>query len=303
MRWVYRSTCVCVLIGLLSGCTDRTAQPASSLSAGRVSSSRAGTREFKDFMTQVSALLDQKKFEDLKQMLPKHTLLLATALTDPGNLAMAKLLLENGLDPNLKDETGTSLLTLLCMTGKAPVDIVKLLLEHKADIDSRNYENATALMWAVQTRQKDVVTLLLEYGASIRMVNAQGNTAQAIAEQCKYRELIPLFASVRIGKHRQHMPAKQLAAAAAAAMPPVEKSKVDFKLHVKGTTVVGADAFATLVGGEVIHLGSTCKFKDPSGKDVGEYKVLEIAEDRVVVLFEGKQYTFDGSGLDQMLEK
>lgn len=77
-----------------------------------------------------------------------------------------------------------------------------------------------------------------------------------------------------------------------------------FQLKITKVTLLGTDTSATLAGGEVIQADHTYKFKDKSGKVLGEYQVLEITEDEVVARYGGKKYSFKiGAGMDGILEK
>jgi hypothetical protein len=286
-------------VGILLGCTSRTARPAPSLSAGRACPLPTDTPQYKDFSRKFSPLLNQAKFNEIQELLRDNARLFAAVLADPEYREKARIALENGIDPNLKDETGSSLLVLLCMTGKAPVESVQILLDQRADIDSRNFENATALMWATRLKQKEVIRLLLDKGADISIVNAQGENARSIAEGLKDREVLGWF-SGRTNKHRIAVGTD--AGAAPNATPP--KPKVEFKLRFKPSPVlVGNEAYATLEDGKTVQKGHSYPYKDKNGQTVGEYQVVDITETKVVVAYEQKTYEYDVSPLSGLMEK
>jgi hypothetical protein len=55
-------------------------------------------------------------------------------------------------------------------------DILSLLLEHDADVDSRDFEYATSLHWAPRSGKLDIGQCLLDYGADINARDKFGTT-------------------------------------------------------------------------------------------------------------------------------
>ncbi len=80
---------------------------------------------------------------------------------------------------------------------------------------------------------------------------------------------------------------------------------VEFKLVITGISMMGDQTVATLQNGQIIEPGEIYQFTDKDGKTSVPYKVLRILEDRVVALFEEKEYEFKlkGSSLDDFIEK
>ncbi len=80
---------------------------------------------------------------------------------------------------------------------------------------------------------------------------------------------------------------------------------VDFELKITGISNFGDTPMATLSTGEVIEPGGTYKLKTENSKDIIEYKVLNITEDSVVILYANKEYSFrlKESNLDSFKEK
>jgi ankyrin repeat protein len=74
-----------------------------------------------------------------------------------------KVLLENGADVNAKDNDGGT--ALMWAARRGYVDVVVLLLVQRADVNSRNKNGETALMWAAREGNPDVVNLLKAHGA------------------------------------------------------------------------------------------------------------------------------------------
>jgi ankyrin repeat protein len=83
---------------------------------------------------------------------------------------MADMLLQRGANVNAQDHQGYTPLTTACSTDDAGEDMVKLLLEHKADTEFQTkigeLDNLTALMCAVRGGMEDIARLLLEAGAN-----------------------------------------------------------------------------------------------------------------------------------------
>ena len=59
--------------------------------------------------------------------------------------------------------------------------VVRLLLEHGAEVDAKNESGETALMVAASNGYEKNVTLLLEHGADADLRNADGKTARELA--------------------------------------------------------------------------------------------------------------------------
>jgi uncharacterized protein len=91
-------------------------------------------------------------------------------------------LLDMGLPPNLRNETGDSFLMLAAAAFKGNVAIVRLLLEYGADVNGRGHDGKTALMMAAMFNRTEIVDLLLAHGADINARDANGLTAQAAAQ-------------------------------------------------------------------------------------------------------------------------
>jgi uncharacterized protein len=81
-----------------------------------------------------------------------------------GNTSELCEALDGGLDPNLANKYGWTLLMLAAMTGN--VDVGRSLITHGANVDSRNNGKDTALSLAIQQGHPLFVSLLLQNGAS-----------------------------------------------------------------------------------------------------------------------------------------
>ena len=82
-----------------------------------------------------------------------------------GNIQGLRAALDNGLDPNLSNQYGWTILMLAAMKGNTTIG--RLLIEAGADLDRRNKGNATALSLAALCGSRSFVELLLTKGASL----------------------------------------------------------------------------------------------------------------------------------------
>ncbi|XP_038044952.1 BRCA1-associated RING domain protein 1-like [Patiria miniata] len=91
-----------------------------------------------------------------------------------GDINMARQLLLEGADPNVKDNAGWTPLHEACNHGHA--SIVSLLLDHGSLINTPGFEHDSPLHDAVMNHRLDVVKLLLERGAALDVRNMHGLT-------------------------------------------------------------------------------------------------------------------------------
>jgi uncharacterized protein len=76
-------------------------------------------------------------------------------MVENGYVSMVTLLLEKGVDPNVKDSMGRTALLLAVSNGKE--EVVELLLEKEADLNASNSVGRTALMLAAEKGYTSVV--------------------------------------------------------------------------------------------------------------------------------------------------
>ncbi len=81
-----------------------------------------------------------------------------------GDLKRVQKLLEAGADVNQRDNTGFTALHWAAMTNK--LEVAKLLLRKKADINAREYQYQLTPLDVAKSRQfKDMVDFLIKNGA------------------------------------------------------------------------------------------------------------------------------------------
>ncbi|XP_032892476.1 ankyrin repeat and SOCS box protein 14 [Amblyraja radiata] len=113
---------------------------------------------------------------------------LAAELNLAGNV---QLLLENGCDPNSKNEEGDSV--LITATRTECVDVVTLLLGFGVAVNMRCVNERTALHEAAKLGRVDIVESLLRSGASVDPHSAFGLTPLALAAQNGRTEVVKLL--------------------------------------------------------------------------------------------------------------
>jgi ankyrin repeat protein len=111
------------------------------------------------------------------------------------NARQVEQLLKAGADPSAIMQLGPgvqcSALTIAINTSTFP--IVKLLVEHHAQLEWKDWFKTAALMYAVNQGNPELVELLLAHGADPRADDGQGNTVLLVAQQSKNPAVIALI--------------------------------------------------------------------------------------------------------------
>lgn len=94
-------------------------------------------------------------------------------------LAGATVIQGNSKDAKLYSDDEDTPLHIAAKKGY--LDIVRLLIEHGAFVDSTNRKEQTPLHWAVHNRHVQVIEYLLQFGADINAKENEGDTALAWA--------------------------------------------------------------------------------------------------------------------------
>ena len=112
-----------------------------------------------------------------------------------GGLAFCFLLAPTptGAEPNAANGDGETALMLAARSGS--VEVAKLLLAKKADVNAREaWREQTALMWAAGQGHAEAVKLLLERGAQADLRDDRGLTALDMARQGSHAAVVALLA-------------------------------------------------------------------------------------------------------------
>jgi uncharacterized protein len=120
-----------------------------------------------------------------------------------GDTRVMEMLLKAGADPNTGNEDGQTPLMTLARTSN--VEAAKLLIRHHADVNAiEHWHNQTSLMFAAAENQPAMVKLLLDHGAQVdarSLVNHWHRmvTAEPRAQQREVGGFTPLLYAARQG--------------------------------------------------------------------------------------------------------
>ena len=116
-----------------------------------------------------------------------------------GDLELVQVLLDYGLDINLKDDFDFTPLSRASQKGFKNAGVARLLLDHGADPNVRTWRQvaditySTPLHLAVEDGEVEIARLLLERGASVEAQDGQGRTPVDVASGEQRDELITLL--------------------------------------------------------------------------------------------------------------
>jgi ankyrin repeat protein len=100
-------------------------------------------------------------------------------------------LLERGIDPDLRDAHGDSLLMQASEQGQ--LDVARVLLEFGAAPDLANHRGQTALAGAALKDDPEMVELLLTHGADVDVATPEGQTVLMLAAMHDRAELVDVL--------------------------------------------------------------------------------------------------------------
>ena len=109
------------------------------------------------------------------------------------NYEICKTLIENGANVNDKDFQGDTALIYASTFLKWDLSIIKLLIDSGIEINAQDKDGYTALMEATISGNYETVKLLIENGADINIKNNDGKTALDYAEENDYKNIIELL--------------------------------------------------------------------------------------------------------------
>jgi uncharacterized protein len=109
---------------------------------------------------------------------------------------MTQMLLEHGADPDIKDTLINSP-PIIYAAGNGGLEIIKLLLEYKADPNLTGYGGICALGGAASKGYLEVVKLLISNGAEVNNQNFLAVTPLMLAASSGHIEIVKLLIEKR----------------------------------------------------------------------------------------------------------
>ncbi|MFD3004040.1 ankyrin repeat domain-containing protein [Pontibacter toksunensis] len=119
------------------------------------------------------------------------------AAVQKNDKAKVEVLLKKKANPNYIKQAGPwmQVSPLITAVNNSNVEIVKLLIASRAQIDWRDGFNTTTLMYAASKGNREIVELLLASGADVNATDGEGNTVLTAAKENKNSEVVTLIKS------------------------------------------------------------------------------------------------------------
>ena len=101
-------------------------------------------------------------------------------------------LIKDGADVNYVKSAGPWVKTncLLTAVEKGNIDMIRILIEGKVNVNWKDGFNTSAIMYAAKKGAKDIVVLLLDNGANIKDEDGKGNSVITAAKESKNKDLV-----------------------------------------------------------------------------------------------------------------
>lgn len=115
------------------------------------------------------------------------------ALSSYHYIDMVRLLIDHGANVNTASSQGITPLDEAAMRGQA--DAIALLLAKGADLNARDDKGDSALLWALMMGRTDAAVALINAGADVNIGNAQGVTPLAVVKRRDNAKLEALLVS------------------------------------------------------------------------------------------------------------
>lgn len=113
-----------------------------------------------------------------------------TLAAEKGDVAICKILLERGADPNFRKTIEPPLVTA---AGQGFYNIVALLLESGANVDYSDEDRGSALLSAAAGGHVRIVRLLLKAGANPKLKDRSGSTAVRVAAENSHWDIVDVL--------------------------------------------------------------------------------------------------------------
>lgn len=98
-----------------------------------------------------------------------------------GDAALVKMLLEHHADVNMPDNSGGNALWWVATNYRPSTEVAQILIEHGADVNAKGANGNTALMQSSSRISSEIVRLLIENNADVNAQNDDGYTALMFA--------------------------------------------------------------------------------------------------------------------------
>jgi ankyrin repeat protein len=141
-------------------------------------------------------LAKQKENRQLLQILHQAGLFKNADLIYAARIGDTKWLtdmINGGADVNAKNDDQET--PLLWASFNGHVEVVKILLNNGVRVNDRNKEGWSALMAAAETDSEKLVKLLLENGADVNLETESGDTALTIAQKNGFSNIVDIIQS------------------------------------------------------------------------------------------------------------
>jgi ankyrin repeat protein len=101
-------------------------------------------------------------------------------------------LIKQGADVNFVKQSGPWMKVSLLITAvnNKNLEITKVLLENKADVNWKDGFNTSAILYGANSGDVELIKLLLKYGADINDNDGKGNTVLSAAKESQNPEMI-----------------------------------------------------------------------------------------------------------------
>jgi len=110
-----------------------------------------------------------------------------------GNEAAVKILIDHKADINIKEDKGLTPLHIAIKENH--LTIAEMLILQGAEVNTKNNNGLTPLHEAARNGEKELAELLLDHGAEVHSVSKDNNTPLSLAVKEKYSDIADMLKS------------------------------------------------------------------------------------------------------------